>query len=419
MGTLAGRAPDTPATAGRPDMLVMLPSVMLAAAAATPCTPLAALSTDVGVLSPPFSPSNCGHSYQIDLFSAPSPDLHLSLTATAANASVQLLISGPQGTGGWNGIPGVATGTPQSAVGGVPFVIPVQLVQNVTEVILRATVVGSAEVTTFSVQIRAPQFRFAGTMGDHMVLQRGPARANVLGFGVPGRAVSVSVARAGAGGGGEPQELAPVHGVVRSDGSWSVALPPVSSVSGTSVAYTVTATSGDATIALADVLFGDVCECLYSTIWLFAASTDPFLLPGHLRTRTHRGVLGPEQHDARGPAHVLWCKCHPRRAHAPEASPPLLRRPADEPDAIEGAASGAATVEPANLSQRGWWQLQCLLGCLLLLWRRALGIPWGSSRTDCGRLGRDLGGGMVFTTRTRCVQVRPPPPQHHDSLSLI
>ena len=118
-------------------LLLLLPcNTPVAAAATRPCTPLAGLTTDAGVLSPLFSPANCGHSYQLHLSGCAHLD-HARSTPQSHGHGGQLLCP-PDGLwparGRWvERIPGVATGTPFATAAGAPLTIPVQLVQNVIQ----------------------------------------------------------------------------------------------------------------------------------------------------------------------------------------------------------------------------------------------------------------------------------------------
>ena len=90
-------------------------------------------------------------------------------------------------------------------------------------------------------------FRFALAYGDHMVLQRAPARATIWGFAPAAATVEVT----GVG-------TAAVTAVAGSDGVWKVALPATDAA----VPHTITARiGGGSTITLSDVLFGDVWVC--------------------------------------------------------------------------------------------------------------------------------------------------------------
>lgn len=88
-----------------------------------------------------------------------------------------------------------------------------------------------------------PTFRFASTFGDGMVLQAAPSQAMVWGFCSPGASVSLQFGRLSL--------PASVSGTV-----WKVALPPTPS-SMTEI-QNITAKSGDKTISITNVLFGDV-----------------------------------------------------------------------------------------------------------------------------------------------------------------
>jgi hypothetical protein len=94
-----------------------------------------------------------------------------------------------------------------------------------------------------------PAFRFANTLGDHMVLQQAPAKAQIWGFAPAGSSVSVTSSAAGS---------APVTAAVGADGTWQAALAPVKAGS---TPITITAKAGAASIVLKDVLYGDVWFC--------------------------------------------------------------------------------------------------------------------------------------------------------------
>eukprot|EP01051_Picozoa_sp_SAG22_P022411 SAG22_NODE_5355_length_1030_cov_1.365199_1_plen_205_part_00 len=94
--------------------------------------------------------------------------------------------------------------------------------------------------------VGSPALRFANTFGDHMVLQAGTS-VSIWGHAPAGSEVSVT------------SSASPRKTTARADanGTWQVALaagPP------SATPRAVVATSGGATAALKDVLFGDVCE---------------------------------------------------------------------------------------------------------------------------------------------------------------
>ena len=219
-----------------------------------PCTPLANLSLSVGHLSPAFSPAFCGHSYD-----ANSDTFRNELTIVTQSPGTIISAAGPHGVGGINGIPGVATGMPVLGTG--TLTIPLQLTQNLTQVVFTLNVTGAKSLVMFSVEIKSPRFRFANSFGDHMVLQRSPQRANVLGFGAPGAAVEVSLVQAGA------TRIAGGETLVQEDGTWMVSLPPVAAIgAGQDRPWVLSAVSKSAAgetieITLEDVLFGDVWVC--------------------------------------------------------------------------------------------------------------------------------------------------------------
>eukprot|EP01051_Picozoa_sp_SAG22_P007738 SAG22_NODE_555_length_9124_cov_114.706593_1_plen_147_part_00 len=92
----------------------------------------------------------------------------------------------------------------------------------------------------------AEAFRFANTYTDSAVLEHG--NASLWGFGEPGAKVVVAVSRGGSA-------VASASGVVNPSGSWRVSLP---SISASTQAATVRATSNGVAVALEDVLFGSV-----------------------------------------------------------------------------------------------------------------------------------------------------------------
>ncbi|XP_064612448.1 sialate O-acetylesterase-like [Liolophura sinensis] len=94
-------------------------------------------------------------------------------------------------------------------------------------------------------------FAFASYYGDHMVLQRGPQRANVWGYSPHlGEKVTVRV-------GGHSVSTTVVSGHVDKGGVWQVKLPAITHPG----PYVITASSPSGTIQLHDVVFGDVWIC--------------------------------------------------------------------------------------------------------------------------------------------------------------
>lgn len=92
-------------------------------------------------------------------------------------------------------------------------------------------------------------FRFAASLGSHMVLQRAPLRASIWGFADPGTGVKVSSSAL-------PGSVYPT--TADAAGVWQVALDAVQPGG----PYTVTAASdAGASLQLDDVLFGDVYVC--------------------------------------------------------------------------------------------------------------------------------------------------------------
>ena len=95
-----------------------------------------------------------------------------------------------------------------------------------------------------------PAFRWSNAHSDNMVLQSAPSRAVVWGFVAEGAKVSVSF-----GGKSVPAELDTYVGE-----SVFTATLPATPASLTEM-HNITATSGGVTIALENVLFGDVWVC--------------------------------------------------------------------------------------------------------------------------------------------------------------
>lgn len=94
-------------------------------------------------------------------------------------------------------------------------------------------------------------FAFASYYGNHMVLQRGPQRANVWGYSPHlGERVTVTVAD-------HSVSTTVVTGHVTKGGVWQVKLPAIINPG----PYVITASSHSGTIQLHDVLFGDVWIC--------------------------------------------------------------------------------------------------------------------------------------------------------------
>uniref|UniRef100_UPI003AAFAC71 sialate O-acetylesterase n=1 Tax=Centroberyx gerrardi TaxID=166262 RepID=UPI003AAFAC71 len=90
--------------------------------------------------------------------------------------------------------------------------------------------------------------RFASYYGDHMVLQKAPERAVLWGYGPEGAQVTVSLS-------GPTQHKTPPVNVTK--GIWRVTLDPVEAGG----PYNVTAALQQSTVALTDVLFGDIWLC--------------------------------------------------------------------------------------------------------------------------------------------------------------
>ena len=105
-----------------------------------------------------------------------------------------------------------------------------------------------------------PAFSFAASYGDHMVLQRAPQRATIWGF----TNSSDPVQLAADGGGGA---VATVGATLLPGSRWAAVLPltaaalGVAGGGGGAQTYTVTVVQGAMSLALTDVLFGEVWVC--------------------------------------------------------------------------------------------------------------------------------------------------------------
>lgn len=92
------------------------------------------------------------------------------------------------------------------------------------------------------------KLRFASSYGDHMVLQKSPAKAMLWGYAPEGTQINICLS-------GPPQQEATA--VADGEGMWRVSLEPVEAGG----PYNVTAASNKETVTLTDVLFGDVWLC--------------------------------------------------------------------------------------------------------------------------------------------------------------
>ena len=98
-------------------------------------------------------------------------------------------------------------------------------------------------------------FRFASSQGDNMVLQMAPAQATVWGFVGQGAAVTVTF---------NGQSIKAKASSWLNQSTWLAKLPATTGVINTpqgAQEFNITATSGGATITLANVVFGDVWVC--------------------------------------------------------------------------------------------------------------------------------------------------------------
>ncbi|CAN9511542.1 unnamed protein product [Ophioblennius macclurei] len=126
--------------------------------------------------------------------------------------------------------------------------------------------------------------RLASYYGDHMVLQKSPARAVLWGYGAEGAHVTVSLS------GPVTQKTAPV---TVTQGIWRVALDPVDPGG----PYMVIVSSENTTVTLKDVLFGDIWLCggqsnmLFKTSQIFNASTELELASKYPHVRPFMAAL--------------------------------------------------------------------------------------------------------------------------------
>jgi len=99
-------------------------------------------------------------------------------------------------------------------------------------------------------------FRFASSQGDNMVLQMAPAQATVWGFVGEGAAVTVTF---------NGQSITAQASTWLNQSTWLAKLPATKGIitaqGGGAQEFNITATSGGATITLANVVFGDVWVC--------------------------------------------------------------------------------------------------------------------------------------------------------------
>lgn len=93
-------------------------------------------------------------------------------------------------------------------------------------------------------------FRLAAIYGNHMVLQRGPHRASLWGYASPGASISVSL-----------DGVASAMATANAAGLWRALLPAQPATAGVSRSIAVASSADDGTLALEDVLFGDIWVC--------------------------------------------------------------------------------------------------------------------------------------------------------------
>eukprot|EP00035_Acanthoeca_spectabilis_P040094 m.67335 g.67335 ORF g.67335 m.67335 type:complete len:551 (-) comp9859_c0_seq1:1737-3389(-) len=93
-------------------------------------------------------------------------------------------------------------------------------------------------------------FRFASSQGDNMVLQQAPASATVWGYVPAGQTVKVTF---------NGQSVEATQSIWLGNNTWSANLPPMQG--SLTQAYNITAATNDASITLANVLFGEVWVC--------------------------------------------------------------------------------------------------------------------------------------------------------------
>lgn len=93
------------------------------------------------------------------------------------------------------------------------------------------------------------EFRFASAQGDGMILQMAPNQANIWGFAPEGAIVTVSF---------QGKSIATTPSTWINASTWAAKLP---AMEGSMTEYNISATCHGSTIALANVMFGDVWVC--------------------------------------------------------------------------------------------------------------------------------------------------------------
>ena len=136
-----------------------------------------------------------------------------------------------------------------------------------------------------------PSLRFSAGFSDDMVLQRGPAKAAVYGFGAgpvtvkvagtdgSGAAVSYSVSGSAAASSGEAAAAGEAAG--EAPGHWKAFLRPAAAGG----SYTVTASGAGGSATLERVTFGDVYFCSGQS-----NSETPFASPCHRTPHADAGL---------------------------------------------------------------------------------------------------------------------------------
>ena len=108
--------------------------------------------------------------------------------------------------------------------------------------------VAAATTTAAAAPASAAACTISNVFPDHMVLQRAPAKAMVFGFAAPGTTVKTA-------------SFGGASGVADSEGVWRIELPAQpASTSNAGVSVTFSCSSGES-LALHDVLFGEVHIC--------------------------------------------------------------------------------------------------------------------------------------------------------------
>uniref|UniRef100_A0A8C1T172 Sialic acid acetylesterase n=1 Tax=Cyprinus carpio TaxID=7962 RepID=A0A8C1T172_CYPCA len=139
------------------------------------------------------------------------------------------------------------------------------------------TVTFSLLLSTFASVLSAEVFRFSSYYGNHMVLQKAPAKAVVWGFGQTGAKVVVSLS------GSKNVSTTVINGI------WRTTLRPVKA--GGSYNLTASQSITNSSITLTDVLFGDT--------WLCSGQSNMAFTVGQVINATEELALASKFPDVR------------------------------------------------------------------------------------------------------------------------